>query len=79
MSGEQQQIPVIDASKISLANVDVSAQHYDAVGKEFCAALSTWGFAYIKNHGIPWRLVDDCVRHSRKFFEKDTEIKTKYR
>jgi len=71
-------IPVIDVSKIALDNVDVCDQFYDVVGKEFCAALSTWGFAYLKNHGIPWSLVDDCVKQAKLFFEKDTKTKLKY-
>ena len=74
-----QTIPIIDASKISLSNVDVSAKHFASFGKEFCEALSTWGFAYIKNHGIPLELVDNCVHHSKSFFEQDPEIKLKYR
>ena len=72
-------IPIIDLSKIALDNVDVSDQHYDEVGAEFCHALSTWGFAYLKNHGIPWDLVDNCVAQAKKFFERSQETKLKYR
>ena len=72
-------IPIIDLDKIALDNVDVSEKHYDEVGREFCRALSTWGFAYLKNHGIPWSMVDNCVGQAKKFFERDQETKLKYR
>jgi len=71
-------IPVIDVSKIALSNVDVSDKCYDAVGKEFCQALSTCGFAYLKNHGIPWRMVEACTEEAKIFFEKDAKTKIKY-
>ena len=72
-------IPIIDCSDIALSNVDVPSQKYEKVGREFCHALSTWGFAYLKNHGIPWNLVDNCVGEAKKFFEIDLETKLKYR
>ena len=72
-------IPLIDISCISLQHVDVAYKNYEELGKRLCEALSTCGFAYLKNHGIPERTVEECKAESKKFFQLPDDIKTKYR
>ena len=72
-------IPLIDISCISLQHVDVAYKNYEELGTRLCEALSTCGFAYLKNHGIPERTVEECKAESKKFFQLPDDIKTKYR
>ena len=72
-------ISLIDISCISLQHVDVAYKNYEKLGARLCEALSTCGFAYLKNHGIPERTVDECKAESENFFNLPNEIKTKYR
>ena len=72
-------IPLIDISCISLQHVDVAYKNYEELGGRLCEALSTCGFAYLKNHGIPERTVNECKAESEKFFNLPDNIKTKYR
>ena len=72
-------IPLIDISCISLQHVDVAYKNYEELGKTLCEALSTCGFAYLQNHGIPERTVEECKAESKKFFDLPDDIKTKYR
>ena len=72
-------IPVLDISCISLQHVDVAYKNYEELGTKLCEALSTCGFAYLKNHGIPERTVEECKAESKNFFNLPDDIKTKYR
>ena len=72
-------IPLIDISCISLQNVDVAYKNYEAIGTKLCEALSSCGFAYLSNHGIPERTVKECVNESEKFFKLPSGVKMKYR
>ena len=72
-------IPLLDISCISLQHVDIAYKNYEELGKKLCEALSTYGFAYLQNHGIPERTVEECKAESKKFFDLTDEIKTKYR
>ena len=72
-------IPVLDISCISLQHVDVAYKNYEELGKKLCDALSTCGFAYLKNHGVPERTVEECKAESKNFFNLPDDIKTKYR
>jgi isopenicillin N synthase-like dioxygenase len=74
----EDQIPVIDVSSISLRNVDVATGNYEALGKTLCNVLSTCGFAYLINHGIPDMAVHECVAESKKFFKLPPAVKEKY-
>ena len=46
-------IPVIDISSISLDKGNLKSEQFSEVSYHLAQALSTWGFAYLKNHGIP--------------------------
>ena len=72
-------IPVLDISCISLQQEDVAHKNYEDLGTKLCDALSTSGFAYLKNHGIPERTVEECKAESKNFFNLPDDIKTKYR
>ena len=72
-------IPVIDISCISLKNVDPAYRNYEELGTRLCKALSTCGFAYLSNHGIPERTVSECKAVSEKFFNLPSDVKLKYR
>ena len=72
-------IPVIDISGISLKNVDPAYKNYEDLGKRLCEALSTCGFAYLSNHGIPEKTVNECKAESEKFFQLPSDVKLKYR
>ena len=72
-------IPSIDISCISLQNVDVAYKNYETIGTKLCEALSNCGFAYLSNHGIPERTVNECVNASEKFFKLPPDVKMKYK
>ena len=72
-------IPLIDISSISLQNVDVAYKNYEIIGIKLCEALSSCGFAYLSNHGIPERTVKECVNESEKFFKLPSDVKMKYK
>ena len=72
-------IPLIDISCISLQNVDVAYKNYETIGTKLCEALSSCGFAYLSNHGIPERTVKECLNESEKFFKLPSDVKMKYK
>ena len=72
-------IPLIDISCISLQNVDVAYKNYETIGAKLCEALSSCGFAYLSNHGIPERTVKECENESEKFFKLPSDVKMKYK
>ena len=76
---KENSMPVLDISCISLQHVDVAYKNYEELGTKLCDALSTSGFAYLKNHGIPERTVEECKAESKNFFNLPDDIKTKYR
>lgn len=49
------------------------------IGKKLHDAFSTWGFAYLRGHGIPKSIVEDCMREAKNFFDQPLEKKKKYR
>lgn len=71
-------IPVIDISEIGLTLESPSVEGYKKVSKSLATALSTWGFAYIANHGVDSKIVSTCFKESAKFFELAPVIKQKY-
>ena len=72
-------IPLIDISCISLQNVDPAYKNYEELGTRLCKAFSTYGFACLSNHGIPERTVNECKAESEKFFNLPSDVKLKYR
>lgn len=39
------------------------------------AALETWGFFQVVNHGVPLNLLEETIDGVRKFNEQDLEVK----
>lgn len=72
-------IPVLDVSAISLIHVDPGNSSYDKVGALLKEAFQTWGFAYLKGHGISSKIVTDCMQASRAFFDQPMESKEAFR
>ena len=79
MRQKEDSIPVIDISCISLQHVDVAYKHYEELGTRLCTALATYGFAYLSNHGIPAKTINECVEQSENFFNLPLDVKLKYR
>ena len=76
---KNESVPLIDLSCISLQHVDVAYKHYEELGKRLCKALSSYGFAYLSNHGIPEKTVNECVAEAQTFFNLPSDVKLKYR
>lgn len=79
MSSTSGDIPMVDASEISLIHVDVGYKKYRDVGARLGEALRTWGFAYVSNHGIPASIVEGCAEAWGGFFELPVEEKKELR
>lgn len=73
-----EKIPVVDLEKIALYHVDVPNSNYEQVGRSFCQALSTCGFAYLANHGVKDSSFPDLVQEAQKFFYLDQRVKTRH-
>ena len=68
------QIPVIDMATA----LDGSPEGERRVATEFLRAATEVGFFYVKNHGVPWHLVEQAREAARGFFalplEKKSEV-----
>jgi len=64
------QIPVLDIQRFHTDR--------EAFVAELGAAYREWGFAGIRNHGIPQALIDDAYRVFSEFFALPEETKRKY-
>ncbi|ODN05209.1 hypothetical protein Ocin01_01492 [Orchesella cincta] len=69
-------IPVVDLSKLT-ENDSISDTDWTLTAKEIFQALSGIGFAYLSNHGISNKIIDQAFSASRKFFELPEEVKDK--
>ena len=58
------EIPIIDLSLLVSGNRDNAA--VEEIGK----ACREVGFLYVKNHGIPKKLINDILAAGREFFER---------
>ena len=67
-------IPIIDFSAWT-SESEVSPERRLETALELVEACHTYGFAYIKNHGIPSNLLQDQFAMSRRFFELPTAKK----
>ncbi|XP_057300776.1 uncharacterized protein LOC130635461 [Hydractinia symbiolongicarpus] len=47
--------------------------------EELLNGFSTWGFLYVKGHGIPQDLIDGTFKMSEKFFRMEKETKMNYK
>ena len=73
-----EKIPIIDVSPISLKKATPSTENYEKVAKSLCEALSTWGFAYLANHGIEQNDINSCFENSHDFFELPQKMKDSF-
>ncbi|MER9469915.1 isopenicillin N synthase family oxygenase [Mesorhizobium sp. M0482] len=64
-------VPLLDLSPL------VEGSDTVRVAKEIRWALANAGFVYIKNHGVPPRLIDEAFAHTRAFFDLPVEEKMK--
>lgn len=60
-------LPLIDFSSFIAPNASPSARL--AVARKLVSACHTVGFAYIKNHGLSAKLLEDVFSSSEKFFD----------
>ena len=71
---------VIDFQDYGL-NVDdisgASEETLKACGKNIVSVIKTYGYCYLKNHGVDENLLNDYMDVSRRFFEKPVEVKEK--
>ncbi len=66
------------ASRIPTLDITRYDTDRDAFVAELGAAYREWGFAGIRNHGIPQALIDDAYAAFRKFFALPEAVKKKY-
>lgn len=66
------------ASRIPTLDITRYDTDRDAFVAELGAAYREWGFAGIRNHGIPQALIDDAYAAFKKFFALPEEVKKKY-
>ncbi|XP_071481886.1 uncharacterized protein, partial [Diadema antillarum] len=71
-------IPVIDFSAYSIDRNEPDSDGIQKVVDEVHEALTTVGFLYLINHGIPEAKVDAMYSSSRRFFELPEETKVRY-
>lgn len=72
---------VIDLDEYGLNTEDVSNISDDTIktlGKKFINALKTFGYCYVKNHGIDEQLIKEYLAVSRDFFNEPADVKVKY-
>ena len=72
---------VIDFQEYGLQVEDISAVSENTIktiGKKILQAFKTYGFCYVKNHGVPESLIAEYFGASLKFFELSAEEKAKY-
>jgi isopenicillin N synthase-like dioxygenase len=69
------QIPTLDIRRFTHP---ASPADRDAFVRELGAAYREWGFAGIRNHGIPQALIDESYEAFRQFFALPDETKRRY-
>jgi isopenicillin N synthase-like dioxygenase len=66
------------AARIPTLDITRYDNDRDAFVAELGAAYREWGFAGIRNHGIPQELIDGAYAAFRKFFALPEDVKRKY-
>lgn len=69
---------MIDVSRIALTISSPEVDDYQQVASNLAQALSTWGFAYLTNHGVDQNTVKNCFNQSRNFFKLPQHIKDNF-
>ncbi len=72
---EAEQIELSTIPVIDLARLNAGAQGRAEIGREILSAAETVGFFYIRNHGIPAKLIADVLRVSAAFFSETVDRK----
>src|SRR5215217_7615983 len=72
--GRGSSIPAID-----LADSTGGAAQSAAVAAAVREAFEQYGFLYLRNHGVPQRLVDELFAQARVFFDQPAEVKARAR
>src|SRR5688572_1107525 len=75
MSPQASRIPTLDIARFTQPS---SPADRDAFVAELGNAYREWGFAGIRNHGIPQALIDRAYDVFQRFFALDDEIKGQY-
>ncbi|CAF0789244.1 unnamed protein product [Rotaria sp. Silwood1] len=73
MTEAQTSLPIIDIGPLLLN--DSNDIHQQETAAQLHQACRTWGFFYVKNHGIPMKLQEELIEFSRKFFSLPLENK----
>ena len=68
-------IPTLDIRRFT---APASPADREAFVAELGAAYREWGFAGIRNHGIPQSLIDDAYEVFQRFFALPEEVKLRY-
>ena len=74
-------VPVIDFQEYGQLVEDtskVSIEALKSLGKRLVDAFKTYGFCYLKNHGMDETLIKEYMQVSREFFMQSPELKAKY-
>ncbi|XP_071115189.1 uncharacterized protein [Haliotis cracherodii] len=72
-------VPIIDFSAYGLQITNkesVADSDLETLAANVYHALSTVGFLYIKNHGLPQEKIDEFFRINKTFFTQPTSVKT---
>src|SRR6476469_3879457 len=69
------QIPTLDIRRFTAPS---NSSNREAFVTELGAAYREWGFAVIRNHGIPQSLIDGSYDVFKRFFALPEEVKRKY-
>ncbi|XP_070532483.1 uncharacterized protein [Ptychodera flava] len=72
-------IPVVDFSAYSLNRGSADNNEIENLIEGVNNALTSIGFLYLVNHGIPQSEIDNAFTKSRKFFELPKDVKMKYK
>ncbi|CAF3571618.1 unnamed protein product [Rotaria socialis] len=73
MSKDQTSLPIIDISPFLINDLNDGRQ--EEIALQIHRACRTWGFFYVKNHGIPMKLQEELMEFSRQFFSQPLENK----
>ena len=59
--------------------LDLEGDSYEANCERLVSTLSSVGFIYLRNHGVPSENIADCQNLFRSFFTRDFRFKDSFR
>ncbi|XP_071502198.1 uncharacterized protein [Diadema antillarum] len=71
-------VPVIDFSAYSIDRESPDPARIQELVDDVYSALTTIGFMYLKNHGIPQKKIDDVFHTAKQFLSLSAEAKRAY-